>query len=179
MKNIKNTTCEEIEEREEIFYKLEDEFSKKDSKRTKRNYHDSLKVINRKKLDKSKNKPNFSMKYVNTVFEENMVNIKNKPEYIHSDEFEDKVIELETETYYDKVDNSSKINGIYELERLKTIYELLKAIKEQRNLSDSIEYREYVNKYILGKSSKKVNRYMNKVIDRELHILSLKKKISE
>ena len=42
MKNIKNTTCEEL------LYKLEDKFSKKDIRRTKRNYHDSLKVINRK-----------------------------------------------------------------------------------------------------------------------------------
>ncbi len=173
MKNIKNTTCEEL------LYKLEDEFSKKDSKRTKRNYHDSLKVINRKKLDKSKNKPNFSMRYVNTVLEENMANIKNKPEYIHFDEFEDKIIELETETYLDGVDNNSEINEVYNLDRLKAIYELLNSIKEQRNLSDSIEYREYVNKYILGKSSNKVNKYMDKVIDRELHILALKKKISE
>ena len=71
MKNIKNTTCEELLD------KLEDKFSKKDIRRTKRNYHDSLKVINRKKLDKSKNKSNFSIRYVNTVLEENIANIKN------------------------------------------------------------------------------------------------------
>ena len=59
------------------------------------------------------------------------------------------------------------------------IYELLNSRKEQRNLSDSIEYRECVHKYILGKSSNKVNKYMDKVIDNELHILALKKKISE
>lgn len=173
MKNIKNTTCEEL------LYKLEDKFSKKDIKRTKRNYHDSLKVINRKKLDKSKNKSNFSIRYVNTVLEENIANIKNKPEYIHSDEFENKIIKLETETYFDGVDNNSEINEVYNLDRLKVIYELLNSIKEQRNLSDSIEYRECVHKYILGKSSNKVNKYMDKVIDNELHILALKKKISE
>ena len=59
MKNIKNTTCEEL------LYQLEDKFSKKDIRRTKRNYHDSLKVINRKKLDKSKNKSNFSIRFLN------------------------------------------------------------------------------------------------------------------
>ena len=138
-----------------------------------------MKVINRKKLDKSKNKSNFSIRYVNTVLEENIANIKNKPEYIHSDEFENKIIKLETETYFDGVDNNSEINEVYNLDRLKVIYELLNSIKEQRNLIDSIEYREYVHKYILGKSSNKVNKYMDKVIDNELHILALKKKISE
>lgn len=210
---IENRVCEEIKESEDIFYNLEKEFSKKDTKKIKRNYHDSLKVINRKKLDKklkSNKKIGFDLVDVDDTFYE--------------------IEKLEVDSYLNKKNNSKKISKIEDISRLKIIFEILDILKIQKGILNSQEYNElsevsnykkeyisltnkcyvlfneildgnfidsddynklissfdelckdmlvYYNDYLKYNNTKKLNKYMDDIVQNELKVLGLKRKLS-